>query len=305
MVDTRLDDFAKWLAAFRATRTRETHERAARVFEAWRLAQGRTYDDPGVAAAYAQHLAERGLMRASCATYLAGVRRWLDWLDRQGEQVARQHPAELPTHRVRKPFVPPEDRLADYDRACRELDEPYRTLLLLLPRTGLRIGEACVRLLSDVRVHAANGSPATVALEVHKAKRAKERTVPLTREAVAILRPYLSGWRATARGGGAWLFPAPGRHASTAADRPVSPKYIQKVVREQLRPALGLWRLTPHALRRMCGTMLHRRSVPEHTIAAILGHEDVGTLKPYIDVAPDEMADAMERMSSPRGERHE
>jgi site-specific recombinase XerD len=156
------------------------------------------------------------------------------------------------------------EQLACYYAAASEVPDPVRTILLLLPRTGLRISEACGLHRRDlVKRHGGFGL-------LFRGKRDKERFVPLNRPARKVLKDYLQQSRAPE-----WLFPG-------QAGGPIGPPAVRKVCRRlrALHPELG--DLTPHTLRHTFATTALRRGMDLRTLQALLGHESLDTTSRYL-----------------------
>lgn len=133
-------------------------------------------------------------------------------------------------------------QLDTYERAVKRLvDDPaMRALMLLLPRTGLRIAE-----MTKLRAKNVITVPGGVALKF-RGKGDKERTVRLTRKAATILQSGLRGLHRTAAD---YLFP------NLRGTGPISSKRVQDVCRTITEVEPTLRGLTPHVLRHTYATM--------------------------------------------------
>lgn len=151
-----------------------------------------------------------------------------------------------------------------------------QTLLLLLPLTGLRIGEAC-------------GLPRNALTEQQghrglslRGKGGIPRFVPLTESAGAIVDAYLRwlgqsycNWTPERKAVSArWLFPGYG-------DGPLAPDSVRAVCRRLRRNHPELGRLTPHVLRHTWATNALRALVDLRKVQAILGHRSITTTARY------------------------
>ncbi len=150
-----------------------------------------------------------------------------------------------------------------------------RAVLLLLPLTGLRISEACGVKREDVVV-----SMGTWTLDV-VGKGDKRRLVPLSEDAIDLLRPFYE--EAEADG---YLFPNPclGLPGSTRPD--LSPAQVRAVVRGEIQTVEGLEEVIPHRLRHQFATMTVKENINVFTAMAVLGHSDLATMQRYAH--PDE-----------------
>lgn len=182
--------------------------------------------------------------------------------------------------RMRRSLSPEE--LAAFLRAVdSETRNPVKTILLLLPRTGLRITEICT-----LRVENFEDDGKRAGLRF-RGKRDKERFVPLSRSTVTMLRAFLDS-RAITEG---WLF-----RGNNGA---LTPAAVRKVVR-RLRtkyPEVGVI-LTPHVLRHTYATMALERGMALPALQAILGHEKITTTSIYLHPSESALVDAAERIEA-------
>ena len=160
--------------------------------------------------------------------------------------------------------------LGSPDRS-RRVGRRDHALLVLGVQTGLRVAELIGLCIEDV--HLGTGA------FVHcVGKGRKERTTPLTKTTVAVLKPYL-----VERGGAGSdaVFPGPGgqplgrdairrlveRHAATAA---------------RICPSLATKKTSPHTLRHTCAMRLLESGTDIATIALWLGHASSRTTEVYL-----------------------
>jgi len=184
------------------------------------------------------------------------------------------------------------------------IDAPDRTrwegrrdhvFLVLAIQTGLRVSELIGLDRCDVVV----GTGAHVRCQ---GKGRKERTVPLTRSAQAVLRVWLAE-----RGGEPEdpLFTTrTGRRLSRdAVERRLGTHAAQAA---QRCPSLRAKKLHPHVLRHSCAMALMEAGVDRTVIALWLGHADVRSTDPYFhaDLSIKERALAMTRPASVRPGRY-
>jgi site-specific recombinase XerC len=142
-------------------------------------------------------------------------------------------------------------------------DEPVlRTVLLLLPLTGLRIAEICG--LTTSNVHREGDKISWTFL----GKGSKERTVPLWRKARRVFEPYMSEVKP-----GYFVFP------NKTATGTITPATVQEACRHlaSLDPALK--HLTPHVLRHTFATMALLNCHDIKRTQEILGHGKKNTVK--------------------------
>lgn len=227
--------------------------------------------------------AERATRNRPIGTVLptrAAIKHYL--IDALGFSEEEAH-AALPTARGRP------ERLRDalsadqlalyYDALTGLLLGPVRTILALLPRTGLRVSEACEMRQEDVHRHGER------VLFRFRGKGDKERIVPLNAAARAALAEYLDLYRPR----GAFLFPG-------NSGRAITPEAVRKTTR-RLRaqnPALG--ELTPHVLRHTWATGALGAGVDLRTVQAALGHANITTTSRYLHPTADMLTAAMEKV---------
>jgi integrase/recombinase XerC len=141
----------------------------------------------------------------------------------------------------------------------------HRCLLVLLLATGIRRSEAVQISLEDVDI-------ANRQLLVH-GKGAKQRIVPLTRQAVAAIQQYLPH-RPTTQSRRLFVNsrgqPIPGHVINTALD---------EILAEAGLAGQGI---TPHKLRHTFATQLIHKGVDVRTVQELLGHADLGTTARYL-----------------------
>jgi integrase len=158
---------------------------------------------------------------------------------------------------------------------------PVRTVLLLLPKTGLRISEACNLRQDEITVFGGRRGL------LFRGKGGGQRFVPLTSSAMEILDAHLAATRGR-KGADVWAFPGYGGHALT-------PAAVRKVTRALRISHPELGRLSPHVLRHTWATNALRNLMDIKSVQAILGHKSIQTTSIYLHPTADSLADAMER----------
>ena len=144
-------------------------------------------------------------------------------------------------------------------------------LLLVAVQTGLRLSELTSLRREDLHL----GSAAHLRC-VGKGR--KERTTPLTKQAVAAFRTWLPQLGKNT----AWLFPnAQGGRLSADAVQCLLAKYQR--VADHSCPSLKKKRVTPHVLRHTLAMTLLQAGIDRSVIALWLGHESIETTQIYLD----------------------
>jgi len=201
---------------------------------------------------------------------------------------------KIPSHQREFREALSEDELAEYYTVLEEsgIPEPTWTILKLLPRTGLRIAEICNLTHGDLVKKKDH-----LGFEI-LGKGAKNRWVPLSREALQILTNYLDSgfWKISVPEGteepplGAPLFPSP-----RYVEDPILPGAVRRHLRE-LRGQLSGYgcKVTPHVLRHCWATGAVRRGVPLVAIRDILGHSTIKTTEIYLNPTVEDLVAAVD-----------
>ena len=176
-----------------------------------------------------------------------------------------------------------DEQLAAFYAVVDREEEPYRTMLLLLPRTGLRIGEMC-SLTPERYDRGARELRIT-------GKRGRTRRVPLSSTARNILNRYLDQLKP----GEPWLFWTP-------TGRQVKPRDVRRVTfRLASENEEKLYALCPHRCRHTTATQLLDRGVNIKLIQDILGHRSVRSLDPYLHTKSRQRRAALKSLELPPG----
>jgi integrase len=227
---------------------------------------------------------DRKLSRATMGVYTSGLFRWMR---DSGIAVPEVRRPKLRRTREAIPEYMDEQATQRYMALADGLADPYKTILLLLPLCGLRIGEIIQLKTADVQVRPLGyvlavretaGEDGDAGQEV----KTNDRLVPLIPSATAILRRYISGWLqtfSTFSRQSRWLFPRATKVG--ARDFFVSRR---DVVRQfnGLRDSLGMPDLTPHSMRHTYASMLDQHGVDIKTIKERLGHSSITTTDRYV-----------------------
>jgi integrase/recombinase XerD len=214
--------------------------------------------------AFVLHLIrERKVSPSSVGVYVAAVRFLYRVVLRNSEAVE-----DLPRPKVplRLPVVPTPEEVDLILNTVRSLK--HRTILTIAYAAGLRISEAC-------RLQASDVDGKKMLLHIRQGKGAKDRLVPLSPQALAVLRNY---WL-EARPSAACLFP--GRRSNT----PITKDAVRKVLKCAVAESGLTRRLTPHSLRHGFATHLLDDGEDIRVLQAVLGHSHVQTTARYARVS--------------------
>lgn len=279
-VDTSIEGFANYVAKVCSETTAGKYSSAVRDF--LRVVKENGYDSfselpPGLLNRYVEKLIDGGYAPSSVHVYLAGVKRYLVWIEGQGVKVAPFAKVDMPRKRhVMRDVLSPEMLQTYFDYAHEILDEPVRSAVLLLPCTGLRANEISQLPLASIRtvdIELEGHTRRTLALRVD-GKGGKQRTVPIIEEGSKILTGYLSGYRRVRKG--PFVFPGMKSRHNKSGNIAMSPRTLRAAV-ARVREPLNM-KFTPHTMRRTYLVSLWRRGVDPVTLAKIAGHANIQTL---------------------------
>lgn len=269
-------------------------------------------------AAFSKHLREQGLSQGTAKTYRI-VAAQVDWnnpvqwyKDSLVKQLAkstsmlyravavhvlvyhhglskRDATLALPSAAGRKNAVKrglTDEQLTLYYAAAETYPEPDRSVLLLLPRTGLRVSEACGLRVDEVQQR---GKSWLIALSSARGKGGKARDVPLSPAALQLV----SGCRKLFPNR-SYFFPARARgQGKRYIDRPISAQTIAKSTREIAAKHPELKGLTPHILRHTFATRVHR-GTSLRNVQELLGHESISSTTRYVQTEWDALTEAVD-----------
>jgi integrase/recombinase XerD len=291
------EEYLSWLAVERgrAPATIAAYRRDLRALVASLSSRGAelesaTTADLEVCLAAARH----GLAASSVARLAATIHGLYGFLLREGALTVDPS-ASLATHRAtaKLPLVLNEAQVAAL-LASPATDAPVdvrdRAVLECLYGTGVRVSELVGLDLGDVDFE-------EELLRV-TGKGAKQRLVPLGRDAATALRAWLgpprSTWLAAARnqGDGRAVF-------CNRRGRRLSRQGVDLVVRRHARRAGLPASTSAHTLRHSCATHMLERGADVRVIQELLGHASVATTQRYTAVAPAHLVAAY-RAAHPR-----
>lgn len=170
-------------------------------------------------------------------------------------------------------------QLALYFMAVEEhAPEPSRTILMLLPPTGLRIGEI-------TRLHKSEIERRGNRWQFRfRGKGGVERKVPLNPASVRLLESYFQ----TKQPEGEWVFPNPAGH-------PISTHTVRKYTRKIAGAyPMDLPDLSPHVLRHTAASLWLKQGKDLKTVQALLGHKNIATTSRYLHPDDDMLQDAVD-----------
>jgi site-specific recombinase XerD len=254
----------------------------------------------GILNRYVEILIEGGYAPSSVHVYIAGVKRYLGWIEGQGVKVASFGKIDMPRKKhVMRDILNPDMLEAYFANTDELLTEPVRTAALLLPCTGLRateISELPLIAIRKVDIKLHGKTQRMLALRVD-GKGGKERTVPIIDEGSQILTGYLNGYRRARKG--PYVFPGMKSRHNKTGNVAMSTRTLRDGV-AKVRQPLGL-KFTPHTMRRTYLVSLWRRGVDAVTLAKIAGHTNIQTLfQHYLALDEHDVVRAVEMASKER-----
>ena len=160
-----------------------------------------------------------------------------------------------------------------------------KTMIQLMLDTGLRLAEACNLRWKDIDLN-------TGKLMVRQGKGAKDRTLWIGEEDLESLRTWRERQAKDVTGNPAHIF-------TTLAGKPVSRRYVQKMV-ARLASKAGIEKnVHPHTLRHSFATDLYRETSKIRLVQRALGHSDLSTTMIYTHIFDEELEDALKSFRQP------
>jgi site-specific recombinase XerD len=238
---------------------------ALRQFHIWLDSQSVTLAalDRDTIARWLQWLHSRGLHPSTRTSAIIQVRMYLRWLDERG---LLAHPADFLIRRSDFPKLPqylprplPPDVDANLQARLARSECMYKLALLLMRRTGLRIGE-----LVNLSYGCIRTSPKGERfLKVPLGKLDNERLVPLDKRTLRTLNKLR---RMGARRRTLLLEHAPGR--------PARYDYLREALRNAVAGLSDAEPVTPHRLRHTYATTMLAGGMSLVAVMRLLGHKD-------------------------------
>jgi site-specific recombinase XerD len=279
-VATTVNDFETYIASFCTANTCAVYTLAARRF----LAMHPGAIAPDAVVRYVMACTTANLAPATIAAHVAALKHLLAFMRQRGEPVppeAEMAPLNLP--RVRTAVAPTltRDELALYAELCRDVREPYSTLMRLLPLSGLRVSEACGLRIPDLTPPGIGEESYVIDVRPNAARGVKgvaDRRVvvlsvgtPMLAHYTSEVYPTLPGFRGSAS---EWVFPQ-------ADGAPVKRRGVAEEFR-RLRKRMGREDLSPHACRHAHATLLEEAGWSLFAVMGQLGHESADTTSRYV-----------------------
>jgi len=207
--------------------------------------------------------------------YLIAVRAFLKFLRKRGIESTspeRIELAKVPERSLDLISAAELSRLLAAPKTGTLLGKRDRAILELLFSTGLRISELCSLSIDDVDLTRDEFSV--------RGKGDKVRVVFLTEEARSAVREYIAGRKDMEEA----LFIRYGKKAHVGEDARVTPRTVQRLLKQYATEAGITRKVTPHVIRHSFATDLLSNGADLRSVQALLGHAHIGTTQIYTHV---------------------
>ncbi len=175
-----------------------------------------------------------------------------------------------------KDSLTPED-LVLFKEEANKCPEPARTILLLLPETGMRIHEICNLKFDEIT------TKRNVKGFLFRGKGRKQRFIPLNTKATELMHEYIN---AVYDNESPYLFLGYG-------SSPIRPDAIRKWTRKIKEKHPQMEDLSPHMLRHTFATNALRGGMDLRSLQALLGHSSIETTSRYLHPDAEMLLDAL------------
>jgi len=258
-----IQGFSNYLSALRAEKTVREYVKDVRAWAEWwkrpvEFFGQDEWDD------WTLYETERGVKASTVNRHRVAVRRFFKYLRRK-KLVSHDPAADCESLNAPKP-LPVFLTEGEMAQLYRRIRNPRQlAMVTLLYEGGLRNKEVRHLNVEDV----AGGF-----IHVMNSKRGRERYVPISDEATAII----DAWLKVRPSGTPHLIP------SEVGNR-ICERTVQKTIHSLARDIPK--RVTPHTLRHSIATHLYNRGVDLRDIQEFLGHESIDTTRCYVHVAKE------------------
>lgn len=230
---------------------------------------------PSLLRAYLVYLQGRGLASNTQHTHARVVRAFLNFCKREGLI------AESPFDKVKMPKAAKvekkaltADQVRQLARAC---DKPRDLALLLVALdTGARASELCALNAGDVDLE-------TLAVTIRQGKGRKDRTVYVGARAARAVSRYLGSRADVATTAPLLLSESPVNYGAR-----LTRSGLRRIL-QRLGAAAGVEGVHPHKLRRTFAVSCLRGGMDIYSLARLMGHAGIDTLRDYVASISDEL----------------
>jgi len=238
-----------------SSETRRLYHRVIREFFAFAGLKHETLINAEDVLLWRDHLIVKGQKASTISLKLSVLRSFFEYLRAYGlislnpASTRLVHPPSIPEGQAGRALVSKDARslFSSPDRSKPEGARDY-AIILLMGRMSLRVGEVASLKTSSIRW--SHGRP----IVKFKVKGGRERTLPLPADVKTAIDEYLKLDRQRRKtlntdGADAWLFQPHTNARTLIYDKPLSTRWIAKIVKKYADYA-GLGALSPHDLRR-------------------------------------------------------
>lgn len=156
--------------------------------------------------------------------------------------------------------------------------EPVQTAVRLMIATGIRVGELCKILVTDV---APDGTGVRV-----RGKGARDRYVYVSDAGLRSELSQLLQRQQSIRDGHLFV---------NRLNRPMRPQSVRIALRQHSKVSSSKRRITPHMLRHTAATLLIERGVDIRFVQKLLGHSSISTTEIYTHVSDEALRTTLEK----------
>ncbi len=169
-------------------------------------------------------------------------------------------------------------QLKEYNRLAEVVCEPSRTILLLLPLTGMRISEICNLKYNNLQQIGERYIFKFIG------KGDKERIVPLSLKAQRILITFMNEYPNTV-----FIF-------QSIKGNAITPRAVRKHTQKIKLKAKTITDLSPHILRHTFATTMDSNGVSMKRLQKLLGHSNITTTSRYLHPTTEDLLQAIDTM---------
>ena len=243
--------------------------------------------------AYLEHLEAQGFARTTAARRLSAVRQFHRFIHGEGmvkvnpaasvesPKAGRPLPKMLSTEDVDRLLAEARGRAAREEGKARFKAMRLHCLLELLAATGLRVSE-----LVGLTVGGVTADDTFLAI---RGKGGRERLVPISDQARAVLHDYLKILAVQEKAPSKWLFPSHGASGSLTRQH-----FALELKALAAACGLDLTRVSPHVLRHAFASYLLACGADLRAVQQMLGHADISTTQIYTHVQAGRLQSVVE-----------